>query len=97
MARDITRQRNFQAEPFSYLFQFIVYKMCAVLVLCAAIRAVLLDNGQQIKSLPGIVFIYNFLHGLLPFDEQLLVGFLSAVAQYTALQVFLLQESHVDE
>ena len=97
MAGDITRQRNFQTEPLSYLFQFVVYEMCAASVLCATVRAVLLNNGQQIQTLPGIVFVYDFLHGFLPFDEQLLAGFLAAVAQYAALQVFLLQESHVDK
>ena len=47
MPRDITRQRDFQSELFSYLFQLVVHKMRAVLVLRAAVRAVLLDDGQR--------------------------------------------------
>lgn len=76
MASDIARQRDFQAELFTYLFQLVVHKMRAVFVLCATVHAVFLDDGQQIRAVPRIVLVDDFLHGLLPFDEQLLAGLL---------------------
>ena len=63
--------------------------------------------GECRHSCPGLsaadkesrsyLFVDDFLHGFLPFDEQLLPRLLSAVGKSSALQIFLIQVSHVDK
>ena len=71
--------------------------MRCVLVLSASVGIHVPNYRQQIKGGLRIIFIDDLLHGLFPFDEQLLSRFLPAIREYAVLKVFLLQVSHVDE
>ena len=97
MAGDVTGQGNGQSQFLAQFLQLIVYQMRGVLILPANVGIHVPDYRQQIRSPVRIVFVDDFLHGFLPFDEQLLPRLLSAVGKSSALQIFLFQVSHVDK
>lgn len=89
MARYVGRQRYAQSQTFAQLFQLVIDKVGGILILPAGIHLHILDNRQQIGRAGGIIFIDNFLHRFLPFDEKLLPGLLATVGKYPVLQVLL--------
>ena len=90
----VGRQRYAQSQTFAQLFQLVIDKVGGILILPAGIHLHILDNRQQIGRAGGIIFIDNFLHRFLPFDEKLLPGLLATVGKYPVLQVLLFQISY---
>lgn len=93
VTRHVGGQRNCQSQLFAQLPQLVVDQMSRILVLPSCIYFHVPDNRQQIGSACDVVFVDDVLHGLLPFNGELLPGFLSAIGEYSVLKVFFLRNA----
>ena len=94
---DVGRQRDGQSQTFAYSLQLAVYPVRLAPVLPPFVRAVVLDDGKQVRRTGGVVLVYLFLHRFFPLDEQLLAGLAPPVGKDTVLQVLFPEECHVHE
>ena len=97
VARDVGAERDGRFDAAADDLEARVDEVDGVEVLPSPPAARRRDDGQQIGRAGRGVAVDDVLHGLLPLDEQLLVGLLPAIGEDAVAQVLLLEVGHVDE
>ena len=97
MTRDVCGEWDVEIDASADAFQFDVDEVCHVLILPPAVPSDVPDDGQDVGRGRRVIFVHDVLHRFFPLDRQQLVGLSPTVGQDAVVEVFLLEESHIDE
>ena len=91
MTRHIGGEFGGHTQLLAQFLQVMIDEVYPVLILTFLVNAGTSDEGEEIRGIHFLIFIYQFLHTGFPMDSDLLSRLLTKIDKIVALQVGLLQ------